>query len=383
MPVPLALCVLAASSPAPPDGFYVRRGYEVRVVIRDLSDARFLEFDDRGTLYVSRPQRGEIAAFRAAGEGFERLGAFVTGKRSCHGMHFHDGWLWFTTSGGVHRARDTDADGKADEVVDVVTGLPSGGHWWRPVFVTPEGFFTSIGDSGNISDETGTDRQKIWRYAPDGESRVLFASGLRNTEKYRFRPGTAELWGFDHGSDWFGAPIGDSEGNQPITDLNPPEELNLYVKDGFYGHPFVVGTRLPRYEYRDRRDIHELASRTTPPEWSLPAHWACNGWTFIDPARNTGPGALPKEVEGDIFVAAHGSWNSSRPVGYCVARVLFDKDPASDRAGRPYGVEKIVGCIDSSGRVRARPVDCVQAPDGSVLFSSDDPGRVYRITRAE
>jgi hypothetical protein len=26
-------------------------------------------------------------------------------------------------------------------------------------------------------------------------------------------------------------------------------------------------------------------------------------------------------------------------------------------------------------------VDCVQAPDGSVLFSADQPGRVYRVTR--
>jgi glucose/arabinose dehydrogenase len=31
-------------------------------------------------------------------------------------------------------------------------------------------------------------------------------------------------------------------------------------------------------------------------------------------------------------------------------------------------------------RVLARPVDCVQAPDGSILFSTDLPkGRIYRI----
>ena len=43
--------------------FTVRAGYEVSVAAT-LPDARFLEFDDTGTLYVSRPDRGDIVAFR-------------------------------------------------------------------------------------------------------------------------------------------------------------------------------------------------------------------------------------------------------------------------------------------------------------------------------
>ena len=49
---------------------------------------------------------------------------------------------------------------------------------------------------------------------------------------------------------------GESTGrNQPITDLNPPEEFNKYVQDGFYGHPFIMGNGVPRPEFADRRDI--------------------------------------------------------------------------------------------------------------------------------
>ena len=33
----------------------------------------------------------------------------------------------------------------------------------------------------------------------------------------------------DHGSDWFGRELGDKRGRQPITDWNPPEEMNKYV----------------------------------------------------------------------------------------------------------------------------------------------------------
>ena len=399
--VPLSRCpcwtaaaivsVAAAAAAQGPDlsRFYVHEGYALSVVAEGLGQARFLEIDDKGTLYVSSMDAGTITALRPEGDRYVKAGEFTSGYDTVQGMQFvpgpaaDPGWLWFSTENAVRRGRDTSGDGAADEIVDVVTGLPGGGHNWRSLLVTPDGFYTSIGDSGNINDEVTTDRQKIWKYTLDGTSRELFASGLRNTEKLRIRPGTTEIWGFDHGSDWFGRRVGDKAGAQPVTDLNPPDELNLYVKDGFYGHPFVVGNRLPRYEYMDRKDIHDLAVRTIPPEWSVGAHWACNGWTFIEPVKQGGTGlqtgGMPPGLAGDIFVACHGSWNSKARVGYCVARVMFDKDPRSDRFGRPYGLEKIVGTIDGTG-VLERPVDVIQAPDGSVLFSGDGRGRVYRIT---
>ncbi len=391
-------CAVAAAQPEPkpqpqPEPqddsdiahFTVRAGYEVTVAVVNLPGTRFLEVDDKGNLYVSRPDRGDIVRLKDAdGDGvYETITTFIKDKPSAHGMCFKDGWLWFTTTGAVHKARDTTGGGVADEVVDVIPvgQLPrKGAHWWRSLLVTDDSLYTSIGDGDNISDQTETERQKIWRFDLDGSNKRLFCSGLRNTEKLRLRPGGGadEIWGCDHGSDWFGAPVGDTEGNQPITDLNPPDELNKYVQDGAYGHPFIVGNRLPRYEYLygpgKRDDIHDLAARSTPPEWCIPAHWAVNGFTFIDPKINATTGALPPDHSGDIFIAAHGSWNSSQRVGYCVARILMDD-------GKPYGLLKIVQTLQNEPEaVRARPVDCVQAPDGSVLFSSDVPtGKVFRI----
>jgi glucose/arabinose dehydrogenase len=374
---------VAGLGAADPPGFDVREGYRVSVVIDDLPGARFLAFDDNGTLLVTRPQvrgegrrrNGDIASFRDEdGDGvYERIGTFVDDKPSVHGIQVVDGWVWFTTSDAVYRGRDTNADGVADEVVTVLSDLPSGGHWWRPILVTGDHFYTSVGDGGNITDQRDTDRQKIWIYDLDGSNKRLYCSGIRNTEKLLVRPGTDEIWGFDHGSDWFGRELGDEQGNQPITDLNPPDELNKYVQDGFYGHPFVVGNRLVRYEFMEMEGIHELAAQTIPPEWPMGAHWACNGWTFIDPKVNQATGAMPSDHEGDIFVAAHGSWNSGPMVGYCVARVLFDD-------AKPYGMLKIVSTLDSDGRsVHGRPADVIQAPDGTLLFSDDHSGRVYRI----
>lgn len=359
--------------------FQLRDGYRVSAAIMDVEGARFLEIDDQGTLYVSRPRLGEIRAFADKnGDGeYESASVFVSDKQDVHGLCWHKGWLWFTTAGAVYKARDTDADGKADEVIAV---LPDGSivkgelHWWRSILVTDSGFYTSVGDNANFSEQAAdSERCKIFRFSLDGADKKVFCSGIRNTEKLRIRPGSEEVWGIDHGSDSFGAKYGEKPGMQPITDLNPPDELNRYFEGGFYGHPYLTGFRVPRPEFADKPDLLELAAKTVPPEWGFGAHWAANSFCFIDPTVNQkARHPMPKDHEGGMFVACRGSWNSSVPVGYCVARVLFE-------GGRPYGLLKVVETKDTDSAF-ARPVDCVQAPDGSVLFSSDATGRVYRIT---
>jgi hypothetical protein len=140
------------------------------------------------------------------------------------------------------------------------------------------------------------------------------------------------------------------------------------VQDGFYGHPYLVGPRIPRPEFAKRPDIIELANKTTPPALNLPAHWACLGFTFIE--KDT----FGADHIGDIFVASHGSWNSLKQVGACVERVFFDK-----LTGKPIGHHTIVDGFNArpdgvgTGQRWARPVDLVEAPDGTILFTSDDP----------
>jgi glucose/arabinose dehydrogenase len=386
----IALASLASVQPASgqpdeaePDrtlpAFTLRPGYTLTVAAAGLPAARFLEFDDHGTLYVSNPA-GDITTLRDEDTDgyFESSGVFLRNMRSVHGMCYAGGWLWFTTSGVVWKARDIDHDGAHDEMVQVTeTGaLPQGGgHWWRSILVTKTHFYTSIGDSGNITDESTTDRQKIWRFTLDGSGKTLFASGLRNTEKLRLRPGTDEVWGIDHGSDNFGKLLGERTGSlQPITDYNPPDEFNRYVEGGFYGHPFITGNKLPRYEFRERRDIVDLADKTVVPEWTFGAHWAANSFCFIDPKVNDARKAFPPDHNGDAFVACRGSWNRTKKAGYQVARVLFDK-----WTGKPYGLLTIVSTLGPKNETLGHPVDCVQAPDGSILWSCDETNRVYRL----
>lgn len=381
---PLALLFAATTALAQtkaPD-FWVRSGYKVTVAAENFGEARFLEFDDRGTLYLSQPGEGKVLALVDADKDgvYEKKTDFVTGKPTAHGLHYVDGWLWFTTSGGVYRARDTNGDGVADETVTIVEGLPEGGgHWFRSICVDGDHFFTSIGDSQNLGVEESetTDRQKIWRYSLDGKTKTLWSSGIRNTEKLRLRPGTHELWGCDHGSDWFGKDYGENKAKgdglskQAITDVMPPEEFNRYDENAFYGHPWIVGDRVPRLEFKDRPDIATLAARTTPPFFKGGAHWANNGWTFATKDA-VGPA-------GDAYIAYHGSWNNSKRVGYQIHRVLFDPE-----TGLPYGglpIVKTTGGPDGQ-KVLGRPCDVAEAPDGSLFFTDTQTKKVYRLTKS-
>lgn len=383
----VALIVVAPSTAGTvgegvPD-FEVRRGYHVSVAADIGENTRFLEVSEDGTLFVSQPRPGRILALTDAdGDGvYENRTTFVEGHDTAHGMDWHDGELWFTTSGAIHRAKDTDGDGAADDVVTVIDDLPEGGgHWWRSLCVTDDGhLFTSIGDSGNttVDEYEGSDRQKIWRFNHDGSGKTLWSTGIRNTEKLRLRPGTDELWGADHGSDWFGRSLGEGDGDvgQPVTNRIPPEEFNHYVEGGFYGHPFIVGNGLPRYEFTERDDILELAAKTIVPEYEGGAHWANNGFTFMtgDRFADHPDGTM----DGDAIIAYHGSWNRQPPEGYQVHRVLFD-----EVTGKPIGGFALVECLRGPRRL-ARPVDAVAAPDGSVLWSCDMTNKVYRISPIE
>ncbi len=352
--------------------FTVRAGYRVTLASNDIGNARFMEFDGTGkTLFVSQNRRNKIIALQDKdGDGlYETSTDFLTGKDAVHGLCWKDGWLWFGFSGAIGKARDTNGDGKADEIVTVVDGLPQGGgHWWRSILVADDGFFTSIGESQNASDETATDRQKIWKYSLDGKTKTLWATGLRNTEKLRFQPGTGELYGADHGSDNYGKPLGEKDGNQPLTDQMPPCEFNHYTQGAFYGHPFVMANGMPRLEFKDRPDILDLIAKNTRPAWSLGAHWAPNGWAFTTKSTLGAPGSA--------YIACHGSWNSSKKVGYRVERILFD-----DLTHEAMGSQPIVSTLSPDGsNVLGRPTDCTEAPDGSLLWSDDQNNRIYRIS---
>lgn len=381
----LAVSISLSTVPAPaadvPEGVWVREGYRLTVAVDGIQAPRFLAFGPGNTLFVSVPREGAIyAAKDTDGNGtYETLAPFIEGKRSdsiLQGLQWHDGWLWFAQLNAISKARDTNGDGRADEEIEVLGAgqLPTGargGHMWRALLIHKGRIYTHVGDQTNATDEPtdASERKKIWSFALDGSDKKLFASGLRNTEKFAVRPGTDEIWGVDHDIDMFAWKWeGDRKQGQPITDHNPPAELNRYVEGGFYGHPWLVGKNQPNLNFLDHPQLIEHALKSIVPEWLLPPHSSANALFFYDGQQI--PGA-----HGDAFVAQRGGWNATAKVGYCLSRILFEN-------GRPYGELKMVSFLKNGTEALGRPVDCAQAPDGSILFSDDTGHKVYRLRYA-
>ena len=114
----------------------------------------------------------------------------------------------------------------------------------------------------------------------------------------------------------------------------------------------------------------DVCGTADPPATSFQAHSAPLGLRFYDGR------AFPEALRGDLFVALHGSWNRSVPVGYKVIRIPFP-------SGQPGQAEDFatgwMAQPGNRGSVWGRPVDLLVAPDGALLVSDDDGGAVYRI----
>ena len=380
----LLLAVVAGPIPradnhAVPEGVWVRPGFRLTVAEGTIKSPRFLLTGPEGTLFVSVPKAGTIKRLQDQdGDGyFETATTYVEGfsaRQILQGMAWRDGWLWYATVQGIYRSRDTNGDGQQDEVVQVLDAdqLPvkGGGHRWRALLLHKDRIYTHVGDPENAGDQpiNEGERKKIWSFALDGSDKKLFATGIRNTEKLVIRPGTDEIWGLDHDIDRYAIKweSQNAQFGQPITDHNPPAEFNKYVEGGFYGHPYILGKNVPNLNFLDKPNLIELASQNVIPEWEFPAHSSGMGLTFY-----TG-GGIPG-ADGDAFCAFKGGWNATQKVGYSIERVLFED-------GRPYGSQKVVNFLKDGDEVLGRPIDCVQAPDGSILFSEETRGKIYRLS---
>ena len=130
-----------------------------------------------------------------------------------------------------------------------------------------------------------------------------------------------------------------------------------------FGFPYCHAGTIPDPAFGDLRGCDEFI----PPAMPLGPHVAALGMRFY-----TGD-LFPAEYRNQVFVAEHGSWNRTEPIGYRISLVRFDE-------GRPVSYEVFASGWLREGERFGRPVDVLQMPDGSLLVSDDAAGAIYRIT---
>ncbi|MBE9177319.1 sorbosone dehydrogenase family protein [Oculatella sp. LEGE 06141] len=336
-------------------------GFEINVFAQDLGNPRKLAVAPNGTVFVTLRDDGEVLALMDRnGDGrMDEKRTVASNVDYVNGIIVHENQLYFVTDTTLYSAA-LGADGMPAAPQVLIDDLPDAGqHPNRTLGFGPDGMlYISVGSTCNACDEPNDEHATLLRAQPDGSNREIYAEGLRNTIGFTWHPETSELWGMDHGSDW--------RGND-----SPPEELNRIAPGEHYGWPFCWGDRQPDVYLPAEPDSmtkEEFCATTQPPVLTYQAHSAPLDMLFYNASQ------FPQEYQGDAFVTMRGSWNRQPPVGYEVVRIRFEN-------GQPVAFEDFVtGFLTEDGSAQfGRPVGMATLPDGSLLFTDDTNGVIYRV----
>jgi len=178
----------------------------------------------------------------------------------------------------------------------------------------------------------------------------IFARGIRNTVGFDWHPVTKALWFTNNGRDWMG------------DDL-PPDTLHTAPAKGLdFGFPYCHSGDIPDPKFGKSQPCEAFAG----PAAKLGAHVVPLGMVFYNGKR------FPKTYRNQIFIAEHGSWNRTLPIGYRITTVRLE-------GNQPVSYDVFAQGWLRGKKAWGRPVDVLVMPDGALLISDDRAGAIYRI----
>ena len=322
-------------------------GYEVSVFAEGLASPRFMDVSVDGVLFVAERGADRVVALPdrdADGRADETI-EVGRGFKSAHSVAFEpNGEL--LVAGETRLLRLTlDGDLREADRSVVLEGLTTGGHSTRTVAVLPDGqLLLSAGSTCNVCVEADPRRAAISLVPSEGGSSRVYMTGLRNAVGVWVDPATGRAWATNMGRDWLG------------DDL-PPETIYEVIDGADAGWPRCHAGDLVDPEFGGER--------------------ACDG--VAKPAVTFGAHTAPLALlawDGHLVVALHGSWNRGDKAGYALWWLPWDGEPAGE--AEPFATGFLPeGAQDALGR----PAGLAVGADGALYVSDDKGGFIYRIAR--
>ena len=330
-------------------------GFKISV-FAEVPNARSMCLGEKGTLFVGNRQKDKVYAVRDENnDGLaDKTYVLASGLNMPCGVAFRGGSLYVAEVNRILRFDNIESrlDNPPAPVV-VYDKLPTDKHHgWKYIAFGPDGkLYVPVGAPCNVCERDDAVYASITRMNPDGTGVEVFASGIRNTVGFDWHPQTKELWFTENGRDNMGDDV-------------PADELNRAPSKGMhFGFPYCHQGNILDPEFGKNRRCEDF----TAPERNLDPHVAAIGMRFY-----TGDMFLP-EYKNQIFIAEHGSWNRSQPIGYRIMLVRLENN-------KPVQYVKFAsGWLQDNGKVIGRPSDVQVAPDGALLVSDDQRGAIYRI----
>ena len=339
------------------DRIQLPHGFQIELYASDVPNARSMVQAPDGTVFVGTRTAGKVYAVIDSNQDFvaDEVVTLATGLFMPNGVAIKDGSLYVAEVNRILRFDGVvdDPHTSVDPVVVNDSFPRDRHHGWKFIRFGPDGkLYVPVGAPCNICDP-GLPYTAIHRMNADGSGLEMFVRGVRNSVGFDWHPGTGELWFTDNGRDMLGDDI-------------PPDELNHAPAAGLhFGYPYCHGKSVMDPEFGEGKDCADYR----PPAQELGPHVASLGMRFY-----TGT-MFPEAYRDQIFIAEHGSWNRSIPIGYRITLVTLEDD-------RVVRYETFAeGWLGD--RVWGRPVDVLVMPDGSMLVSDDYAGVIYRITYSE
>ena len=353
--------IAMAADKLPLDKMKVPAGFKVETFVSGVAGARMMYLSPKGTLFVSTLRLGRLYAVKDP-FGKKEVVTIATGLTLPNGITMKDGALIVAANSKVFRFDDIEnnlANPKSTDISEKFR-LPSDqSHGWRYIKFGPDGkLYIPVGANCNVCEVNYGTHAHIRRYDADGSHMEIVARGVRNTVGFDWHPVTGELWFTDNGRDWAG-----NEG--------PEDELNRLPKGkegAFFGFPYCHANGIPDPDIK-RADA---CAGVTLPAALLGPHAAALGLTFY-----TGK-MFPAKYKNVAFIARHGSWNREVKFGYDIVT-------ATPGANGKAKVEPfLTGLLDKEKNAGiGRPVAFLQLEDGSMLFSDELNGAIYRLSYGE
>ncbi len=343
------------------DRIRLPEGFVIEPFAPDVPNARSMSLGPPGIVFVGTRQGGQVYAVvdRDGDHRADRVLTVARGLESPNGVAYREGKLYVAE---IHRVLRFDA---IDAWIDSPQGSPEPRvvrddfptdrhHGWKFIRFGPDGrLYVPVGAPCNVCLQDDERYASILRMDADGSGLEVFAHGVRNTVGFDWHPATGELWFTDNGRDRMGDDV-------------PPDELNHAPKTGLhFGFPYCHGGDVPDPRFGARRPCSDF----TAPAQKLGPHVAALGMRFY-----TGK-SFPAKYHNQIFLAEHGSWDRSEPIGYRVTLVRLE-------GGRAVSYEPFAEGWLQGDAAWGRPVDVEVLPDGSLLVSDDRAGAIYRIRYA-
>lgn len=326
-------------------------------VYAEVPNARSMTISPSGVLYVGNRSDDKVYAVTDENKDgkADKVYTIASGLHVPNGVAFKDGSLFIATVSSILRLDNIETSlANPPKPVVVYDKFPKAEHHgWKFIAFGPDGkLYVPVGAPCNICESKDAIFAGISRINADGSGLESFARGVRNTVGFSWHPVTGKLWFTDNGRDNLGDDV-------------PGDELNTAPTAGLhFGYPYCHQGNILDPEFGKGKNCSDY----TPPVQVLGAHVAALGMRFYTGNK------FPQQYKNQVFIAEHGSWNRSEPVGYRISLVNIDS------SGKATAYASFAdGWLQPDGKVLGRPVDVQFMADGSMLVSDDYSGVIYRI----